>query len=221
MEKYLHVLEKTKLFSGIHAAEIESILKCLSAEPRRFSKGAYIFRTGQLITSVGLLLEGCLHIQREDYWGNVSLQNEILPGEIFGEAYAAPENETAANNALAVAGCTVLFLDIQRVLTVCTSACRFHTRLIQNLFAAVSSKNRGLTQKLCHLSQRTIREKLLSYLSEQSVKAGSPSFDIPFNRQQLADYLSVNRSALSKELCKMRDEGILDFDRNHFFLECI
>lgn len=218
MEKYLPLLEKTELFSEIKKEQIQSILKCLSAETCQFPKGTYIFRVGQQISSLALLLEGCVHIQQEDYWGNLSLFSIISPGEIFGEAYVALKGKTITNNALAVADCTVLFLDIHRVLTVCTSACRFHTLLIQNLFTAVSSKNRTLTEKLGHLSQRTIREKLLSYLSEQSFKTGSSSFDIPLNRQQLADFLSVDRSAMSKELGKMRDEGILDFRKNHFLL---
>lgn len=219
MKKYLKILEKTELFSGIREEEIKSILGCLSANPQDFQKGDLIFCIGERITSIALLLEGCVHIQKEDYWGNLSILNKILPGEIFGEAYAMPGSGAMLNNALAVTPCTLLFLDVRHVLTVCTSACRFHTLLIQNLFSAVSAKNRTLTQKLGHMSQRTTREKLLSYLSEQSAKADSASFDIPFNRQQLADFLSVDRSAMSHELCKMRDEGMLDFYKNHFTLE--
>lgn len=219
MKKYMKMLEKTELFSGIREEEIRSILGCLSASPRDFQKGDLIFCIGDHITSIALLLEGCVHIQKEDYWGNLSILNKILPGEIFGEAYAMPGSGAMPNNALAVTPCTLLFLDVRHVLTVCTSACRFHTLLIQNLFSAVSAKNRTLTQKLGHMSQRTTREKLLSYLSEQSAKADSSSFDIPFNRQQLADFLSVDRSAMSHELCKMRDEGMLDFHKNHFILE--
>ncbi len=219
MKKYLQILKKTKLFSGIKEDEIDSILGCLSARACHFPKGEYIFRAGERITFMALLLEGRAHIQREDYWGNLSILNEIRPGEIFGESYAMPGSGAMPNSALAVTPCVLLFLDVRRVFTVCTSACRFHTLLIQNLFAAVSAKNRALTQKLGHMSQRTTREKLLSYLSEQSAKAGSPIFDIPFNRQQLADFLSVDRSAMSHELGKMRDEGALEFDKNHFTLK--
>lgn len=219
MEKYLQILKKTKLFSGIREDEIKSILGCLSASPCVFSKGEYIFRAGECITSIALLLEGCVHIQKEDYWGNLSILNKILPGEIFGEAYAMPGSGAILNNVLAVMPCTVLFLDVCHMCTVCTSACRFHTLLIQNLFTAVSDKNRMLTQKLSHMAQRTTREKLRSYLSEQSAKAGSCSFDIPFNRQQLADFLSVDRSAMSHELGKMRKEGVLEFNKNHFILK--
>ena len=194
------------------------MLDCLSAYAQIYQKGECIFHRGERITSVAMLLEGCIHIQKEDYWGNLSILSEISAGEIFGEVYACLGNEEILNNAVAVRQSTVLFLDISRILTVCPSACRFHGRLIRNLLSVIASKNKILTQKLSHMSQRTTREKLLSYLSEQSLRTGCSSFDIPFNRQQLADFLSVDRSAMSNELCKMRDEGILAFDKNHFVL---
>lgn len=142
-----------------------------------------------------------------------------MSGELFGEVYACLGDDEILYNAVAVKQSIVIFLDISRVLTMCPSACRFHGQIIQNLLSVLASKNKILTQKLEHMSQRTTREKLLSYLSEQSLRAGSPSFEIPFNRQQLADFLSVDRSAMSNELCKMRDEGILLFDKNRFVLK--
>ena len=218
MEKYLALLKNSKLFQGITETEITAMLDCLSASKRSYRKGEYIFRRGEHIVSVAMVLEGCIHIQKEDYWGNLSILSEIPEGEIFGEVYACLGSSETLNNAVAVRQSTVLFLDISRVLTVCSSACCFHGRLIQNLLSVLALKNKILTQKLEHMSQRTTREKLLSYLSEQSLREGCPSFDIPFNRQQLADFLSVDRSAMSNELCKMRDEGILLFNKNHFVL---
>lgn len=219
MKNYMKQLKQAKLFNGISETEIESMLHCLSAAKRSYKKGECVFRKGDRITSVALLLEGNIHIQKEDYWGNLSILNEISQGELFGEVYACLGNEEMLNNAVAVRSSVVLFLDINRVLTTCSSACHFHGRLIQNLLSVMALKNKVLTQKMEHMSQRTTRKKLLSYLSEQSLKAGCPSFYIPFNRQQLADFLSVDRSAMSGELCKMRDEGILSFDRNHFVLK--
>lgn len=219
MKEYLQIIKTSKLFSGIREEEIELILNCLSAEKRSFRKGEYIFCVGERISEVALLLDGCVYIQREDYWGNLSILSEISQGEIFGEAYAVPESDAMVNNVLAVTPCEVLFLNLSHVLTVCTSHCHFHTKIIQNFFTIMASKNRMLTQKLGHMSQRTTREKLLSYLSEQSLKAGSPAFTIPFNRQQLADFLSIDRSAMSNELSKMRKEGKLDFHRSYFILK--
>ncbi len=218
MKKYLQLLKHSKLFQGISETEIETMLSCLSAVTCSYEKGEFVFRQGEQITGIAVLLSGCVHIQKEDYWGNLSILNVITEGEVFGEVYACLGNEELLNHAVAVNPSVVLFMDVNRVLTVCPSACRFHGLLIRNLLNVMASKNKMLTQKLQHMSQRTTREKLLSYLSEQSLKAGSPSFTIPFNRQQLADFLAVDRSAMSNELGKMRDEGLLQFDRSHFVL---
>lgn len=219
MRDDLHLLKNTKLFDGIREEELEAMLRCLAAVKRVYGKEEPIFHVGEQISSIALLLAGCVHIRREDYWGKLSLLGEIAPGELFGEAYATPGSEAMVNNAVAVENSTVLFLDLRRILTVCSSSCRFHAALIQNLFIVLAEKNRKLAQKMWHMSQRTTREKLLSYLSEQSLRAGSPSFELPFNRQQLADFLAVDRSAMSSELCKMRDEGLLAFNRNRFTLK--
>lgn len=219
MERYFKLLKNSKLFYGIAEAEMGSMLSCLSASKQSYQKGECIFRRGEHIHHVAMLLEGYIHIQKEDYWGNLSILSEIQEGEIFGEVYACLGNDEILNNAVAVKPSIVLFLDVNRILTMCPSACRFHGRLIRNLLSVIASKNKILTQKLEHMSQRTTREKLLSYLSEQSLRAGCPSFVIPFNRQQLADFLSVDRSAMSNELCRMRDEEILLFDKNHFTLK--
>lgn len=219
IEKYFSLLKETELFRGITEAELQSVLDCLSAVTRSYQKGEYVFRRGECITSVAMVLEGRIHIQKEDFWGNLSILSEISEGELFGEVYACLGNEAILNNAVAVKDSAVLFLDVNRILTACPSACPFHGRLVQNLLSVMAVKNKILARKLWHMSQRTTREKLLSYLSEQSLRAGSPSFHIPFNRQQLADYLSVDRSAMSNELCKMRDEGILSFEKNYFVLK--
>ncbi len=219
MEKYITLLRNSKLFQGIDEKEITSMLGCLSAVRRNYHKGETVFQRGERIDSVALLLEGSIHIQKEDYWGNLSILNEITEGEIFGEVYACLGSEEILNNAVAVKDSEVLFLDVKRILTMCPSACPFHGRLIRNLLSVMALKNKMLTQKLEHMSKRTTREKILSYLSEQSQRTGSPVFDIPFNRQQMADFLSVDRSAMSAELGRMRDEGILSFERSHFELK--
>lgn len=142
----------------------------------------------------------------------------IGAGEMFGEAYVAPESGVLLNDVLTVEDCTVIFFDVKRIITVCSSACRFHSMVVQNLFFAISEKNRKLVQKLGYMSRRTTREKLIAYLSEEVKRQNSSEFSIPFNRQQLADFLSVDRSAMSNELCKMRNEGLLEFERSAFKL---
>ena len=179
----------------------------------------YVLRQGEHIDTILVLAEGKLHVQRDDYWENRSIIQMIGAGEMFGEAYVAPESGVLLNDVLAVEDCTVIFFDVKRITTVCSSACRFHSMVVQNLFFAISEKNRKLVQKLGYMSRRTTREKLIAYLSEEAKRQNSSEFSIPFNRQQLADFLSVDRSAMSNELCKMRDEGLLEFERSAFKLQ--
>ena len=218
MKEYIPILTKTKLFVGANEVEIGAMLSCLQARMQTYKKGEYVFQQGEKLDTITVLVEGCLHIQRDDYWGNRSIMNVIGVGEMFGEAYVAPESGALLNDVIAVEDSTVLSFDVKRTLTTCTSACRFHTMVVQNLFFAISEKNLKLVQKLGHMSKRSTREKLMSYLSEEAKKQNSATFSIPFNRQQLADFLSVDRSAMSNELCKMRDAGLLTFEKNRFTL---
>ena len=195
-----------------------AMLSCLDAKLHKYKKGEYVFRQGEHLNHITVLVEGDLHIQRDDYWGNRSIINRIAVGEMFGEAYIAPESGALLNDVIAIEDSAVIFFDVKRIITVCCSACRFHSMVVQNLFFAISDKNRKLVQKLGHISKRSTREKLISYLSEEAKRQKSASFIIPFNRQQLADFLSVDRSAMSNELCKMRDEGLLEFNKSAFKL---
>ena len=193
MKKYVPVLKRTKLFAGVGDEEITSMLSCLGASLRKYKKGEYVLQEGERLSEILVLAEGGLHIQRDDYWGNRSILGYIGVGEIFGEAYVAPESGTLLNDVIAVEDSSVFFFDVKRVITTCSSACRFHTMVVQNLFFAISEKN-------------------------EAKKQNSSYITIPFNRQQLADYLSVDRSAMSNELCKMRDAGLLEFEKNRFKL---
>jgi len=219
MKKYINVLKRTKLFAGVLEEEIEPMLNCLGTKLKTYKKGEYVLREGEYVESLALLVFGQLHIQKDDFWGNRSIINLIEVGEMFGEAYIPKNSGALLHDVVAAEDSAVMFFDIHRMLTVCSSACRFHTLTIQNLFFAISEKNRKLLGKIVVTSKRTTREKLLSYLSDEAKKNGSSTFEIPFNRQQLADYLSVDRSAMSNELSKMRDEGILTFERNRFCLK--
>lgn len=211
-------MKRTRLFSGVSENEIATMLSCLDAQLREYKKGEYVFRQGEHLNHITILVEGNLHIQIDDYWGNRSIINRVTVGEMFGEAYIAPESSALLNDVVAIEDSAVIFFDVKRIITVCSSACRFHSMVVQNLFFAISDKNRKLVQKLGHISKRSTREKLISYLSEEAKRQNSAFFIIPFNRQQLADFLSVDRSAMSNELCKMRDEGLLEFDKSAFKL---
>lgn len=216
MKKYADVLKGSKLFANVSEDEILAMLACLDAKERHYKEGEYVFRQGETVDSVSVLAEGALLVQADDYWGNRSIITFVSPGELFGQAYLA--GEAIMNDVAAAKDSTVVFFDAKRVLTTCSSACPFHNQVIRNLFFALSETNLRLVTKLGHIQKRTTREKLMSYLSLMAKKAGSNSFTIPFNRQELADFLSVDRSAMSAELCRMRDEGLLRFNKSSFTL---
>ncbi len=218
MKKYIEILKRTQLFSGVNDTEISAMLSCLQAKLLSFQKGDYVFREGERIDNITVLVKGKLLVQHDDFWGNRNIVNVIRVGEMFGEAYVAPESGNLLNDVIAEEDSAVIFFDVRRILTVCSTACRFHSMVIQNLFFAISEKNRKLVQKIGHMSKRSTRAKLLSYLSEEAKRQNSSHFTIPFTRQQLADFLCVDRSAMSNELCKMRDEELLQFDKNQFTL---
>ncbi len=218
MKTYLPVLKKTQLFSGVSDDEILSMLSCLGARMKSFEKGDVIFHEGAFVSDILVMLKGEAHVQSIDYWGNRTILNHIAESEMFLEAYAAPDAGALKCDVVAAQKCVIAFFDVRRVITTCSAACRFHAMVVQNLVFALSEKNRKLVAKLMHMSGRTTRAKLISYLSEEAKKHASGEFTIPFNRQQLADYLSVDRSAMSLELCKMRDLGMLEFEKNRFKL---
>ena len=218
MEKYIEILKRTQLFSGVVDNEISAMLNCLQSKILAYKKGDYVFREGEHIDSITILISGKLLVQHDDFWGNRNIVNVIRAGEMFGEAYAAPESGALLNDVIAEEDSVVVFFDAKRILTTCSAACRFHSMVVQNLFFAISEKNRNLIQKIGHMSKRSTRAKLLSYLSDEAKRNNNSHFTIPFSRQQLADFLCVDRSAMSNELCKMRDEGLLQFDKNEFTL---
>ena len=195
------------------------MLSCLSASKRFYKKDEFILSAGDEVSSLGLMLAGRCHIVKDDFWGSRNIVAEVDPGEIFAESFACAAGAELSVSVLAAEDAAVMFMDARRAMSVCSSACPFHTRLIRNLLAVLAAKNLQMNEKLGHVTQRSTRKKLLSYLSSAAQKSGADSFEIPFNRQELADYLAADRSALSAELCRMRDEGLLEFDRNHFVLK--
>lgn len=218
MESYVPVLRSSAVFSGLDDAEIIGALSCLDAATRTFPKDDYLLRAGEAVSSFGLVLAGSVLVVQEDFWGNRNIVAAVGAGGTFGEVFACSPGAVPNVGVVAQSEVTAAFLDVRRILTACPSACEHHCRIIRNLVASLAKKNLALNAKVTHMGQRTTRAKLLSYLSAQAQAAGSARFDIPFSRQELADYLSVERSGLSQELGKMRREGLVDFDRNRFVL---
>lgn len=219
MKDFFPVLRSSPLFSGISAEEASAMLSCLQAEKKDFPKEAFLLHAGDTAESIGLILSGSILVIQEDIWGNRNILSKAGPGQTFAAAYACAPGSVLNVNVFAETPVTALFLNVKRILNVCPSACTHHSRIIRNLLSDLAEKNLRFSEKLTHMSQRTTRDKLMSYLSAEAQRLGTYEFDIPFSRQQLADYLGVERSGLSLELGKMRSEELLDFHKNHFALK--
>lgn len=216
MEKYLKILKSVLLFKGISQDNLKSLLNCLGASIKHYNKDDIVFMSGERISSIGIVLSGQVQVVQEDYYGSKCIIGNVDAGRLFGEAFSFASIEEFPVNVYATVKSDILFIDSKALVTPCTKACDFHSKLIFNMLNIVSMKNLSLTQKIEFLSRRTTRDKLLAYLSAEAQKAQSGKFCIPFNRQELADYLHVDRSAMSSELCKLRDDGILRFKKNRF-----
>ena len=218
LDAHLPLLGSCELFADIEAEQLPVLLKCLNASTRTYEKGGFILRAGESAPWAGVALTGTAHIIQEDFWGNRSIIARIDEGDLFAESFCCAGTESLPISVVAIEKTQVLSLDFNKIVSICSSACGFHNSLIKNMLRIIAVKSVGLTRKLEDISQRTTREKLLSYLSRQALIGDSRCFDIPFNRQELADYLSVDRSALSAELARMRNSGILRCKKNHFEL---
>lgn len=218
IQKYMTTIKRNSLFHGISDEEITSLMGCLHARCQEYVKEQHILHIGDAVHEVGIVLDGNVHVVKDDFWGNASILTNISAGDVFAESYACSGSPISEVNVVTASKSLILWIDFSRILGTCSNSCQFHTRLIHNLITSMGNKNRMLTKKIEHMSKRTTRDKLLSYLSAESLKAGTASFTIAFNRQQLADYICVDRSAMSNELSKLRTEGILDFDKNTFTL---
>lgn len=219
MNHSMRVLESTPLFEGIPAKELEILVnECLDASFKEVRKGACVLRVGAKATRMGIVVSGRVHIEQTDFWGNRNILTSIGEGGIFGESIVLRGHEIQPVSVRAQENSVVLLMSHEKVLHTCASACGCHQTLIYNLLILLARKNVSLTCKLEHITKKSTRDKVLSYLSEQATRAGSDQFSIPFNRQELADFLSVDRSALSSCLSALARQGILTYRKNQFRL---
>ena len=214
----LQFLSNTTLFRGLQTDEIRSVLTCMNAREKSYRKGEVLCRAGESVSSMGMILSGSVNIVVNYYWGGSNIFGHIGPGELFAESYAAIPGRELLVDVIADEPTEVLFLPFLRLTETCAQSCPFHNRVIHNLLQIMARKNLHLSVRMMHTASRSIRNRLLSYLSEQAVQNGSSQFTIPFSRQQLADYLGVDRSALSNELSKMQRDGLITYKRNRFAL---
>ena len=216
MEQFFELLSKCPLFSGVGEADFAAMLNCLGARTLEIEKGCAVFQEGDPAEHVGVVLSGAVQIVRVDYHGNRSVLGVAEPGQLFGEVFACAGLESLPVSAVAQTSSRIMLLNFKRILTVCSSACSFHTRLIRNLLQVVAQKSLSLNRKIGFMSCRTTRDKLMSYLLDQAKQQDSNEFIIPHDRQALADFLGVERSAMSAELSKLKKSGVIDFKGSWF-----
>ena len=211
-------ISKTALFQGCSEEDILNMSKHLDFRTDRYRKGDVIFGAGSIVTDIGLVLLGSVRIEHTDLWGNKSILGITPAGGVFAESYACIPDEPMMVDAVANENCDILFISVPRLFTPC-SVCGSQNRLIQNLVMITAGKNLQLFRRSMHTSPKTIRGRLFSFFSQQVSAQGCNKIVIPFDRQQLADYLNLDRSALSKELGKMRNDGLIEFNKNTFVIK--
>lgn len=216
-EREAEILLSCPLFEGVDREDIGAMLDCLEARKLWYSKDDFVLLAGDTALYVAIVLTGGVKVIQEDYWGNRSILAHIDPAGLFGEAFACAGAKSLPVSAVASQDSRIMLINYNRITD--GAGCEFHGRLISNMLQILARKNIYLTQKLEHMSKRSIREKLLSFLSHMAVETGSNELSIPYNRQELADFLGVERSALSRELGSMKNEGLLDYKKNSFLLK--
>lgn len=218
MKQNYKTLMLSPLFKGITEQDMDGMLNCLGASEKKYSKNDVILLAGTKVSSVGLIIEGNAQITREDADGNRAILSELAKADLFAEAYAAANSGEIPITVIATSDCKVIWIPFGKLSMGCSCACGFHQKLIQNMMKVIAEKNIMMTEKMRILSCKTTKEKLITYLSDYSLRTGKSRFKIPFTRNELADFLSVDRSAMSRELGKLRDEGYLKFHKNEFEL---
>ena len=218
MQNHLKNLENCALFEGIAATDLPTMLGCLGARTVEYQQDEVILHEGDPAVRMGIVLSGSARIVQNDFYGNRSIIATVRPAQLFGESFACANVRALPVSVICAEKSEIMFLDCHRVTMTCSNACAFHSHMILNLLRVVSGKNILLNQKIEIISRRTTREKLLAYLAVQAQQNHSREFTIPFDRQGLADYLCVERSALSAEISRLRKDGLLETDRSFFRL---
>lgn len=218
LEKYYNQIKNSPVFLGMSDDELKGLLECFGARIRKFEKEEMVIRQGDVISNIYLILNGEVNIEKDSYWGRRIIISRLGKNDNLALSFVGSKDVESSVDAITVKDTTVLVLRYEKCTSMCQNACTRHKVLINNLFRILSKENIELIQKIENVSQKTIRDKLLTYLSNEAQRQHSNSFDIHFNRQDLADYLNVDRSAMSFELSKLQKEGLIEYNKNHFEL---
>lgn len=219
MQTYYNQIKNSPIFFGLSEEELKAMLECFNARIKEYSDGEMIIRQGDMITNIYLVLEGNVNIEKDSYWGRRIIVTQLGVNDNIALAFVASKNVEASIDAISIGKTKLLILSYAKCTTMCQNVCTKHRLLIGNLFEILSKENIELIQKIENISQKTIREKLLTYFSNEARKNKSNIFEIPFNRQDLADYLNIDRSAMSFELSKMQKDNLIKYEKNKFMLK--
>lgn len=218
IEKYYNQIKNSPVFFGMSDEELKGLLECFHARVRKYEKEEMIIRQGDIISNIYLILDGGVNIEKDSYWGRRIIISRLGKNQNLALSFVGSKNVESSVDAITVEDALVLILSYEKCTSMCQNACTRHKVLINNLFQILSKENIELIQKIENVSQKTIRDKVLTFLSNEAQKNHSNRFDIEFNRQDLADYLNVDRSAMSFELSKLQKEGLIKYNKNHFEL---
>ena len=208
----------SELFDGIDQNDYTTLINCLGGIEKTYSKDNYILLAGDTVDYVGVILSGKVKIIKEDFFGTRNIIAELGEGDVFGEAFACAGVWISNETVQASTDCRIMMIQFKKLVTTCSNACAFHSALIANMLKIVAKKNIHMSDKMEIISKRTTREKIMTYLLSEAEKKHNQRFEIPFSRNELADYLCVERSAMSRELSKMQQDKLIRYTKNNFEL---
>ena len=217
----IRLLQEVPLFKGIKNDELDLLFGCVGARREKYQKGEYVFINGNVTDSIGIVLSGRVLIVKEDVFGNRAVLSNLTPRAVFGEGFVCSGRHTLTISVQASEASEILFLPFERVMNVCPSACGFHNAMIKNMVEMLALKNVELVGKLEVTTKHSLREKLLTYLSQLAQESNETTITSPLGRVELADFFGVDRSALTREMNRMQDDGLIDFNKNVFTLRKI
>lgn len=215
-KKIIKIIANTNLFNGISEDDTARLIRCFNCKIKNFENGEYIVLAGEALKEVGLIIEGNVSVLRENIDGSRSIMTLLKTGDTFGEVAAFNGDPTWPSTISAQSKCSVLFFDPQHIINPCSNNCVFHRRLIGNTIKLISQKAKILNQKVEYLSIKSIRGKISKYILSEYKKTKNLYIDSSLNREELANFFNITRPSLSRELCKMKAENIIDFNKNNF-----
>lgn len=216
--QYFKELKETKIFKDATEFEMQAMMFCFKTRFKIFNKNDKIISQSERMEDTILIVKGAAIVEHVDTLGNISISMRLKKGDAYGLETAYAGDDIYKDSVIATEKTIVMFMNKHRLITPCDNRCRKHEMVIKNITQIIAENNLMLQEKLSHMSKKTMREKLLAYFTSLSKKSGSNYFEIPFSKTELANYLSVDRSAMSTELTRMKEEGLIDFDKRQFRL---